>query len=164
MTQRPAGRGERLLQAVGAAGLLTLMLVVVVDVAGRNLFNRPLPWGTELLEVVVALMVFALYPLLALRGNHITVDLISVSPAVQRMQRITACIVGATLFSVIAFCTARQAIRSAGYGDASPLLQIPTAWVLAGMTVLAGVTVACFLLALARVLRGDPAARHGAVE
>lgn len=146
---------QRVLGAVGAAALFFMMSVVFVDVVGRNLFNRPLPWGTELLEVVVAVMVFAIYPVLALRGNHITVDLITVRPALHRVQRALAGAVGALLFFVIAYCTGRQAIRSAGYGDASPLLQIPTAWVLWGMTAMAVVTALCFLVSLSRVLRSE---------
>lgn len=142
----PTGVFQRVLDAVGSAALLFMMLVVFVDVAGRNLINRPLPWGTELLEVVVAVMVFALYPVLALRGAHITVDLISVRAQLRPVQRWVAAVVGAVLFAVIAYCTGRQAVRSAGYGDASPLLQIPTAWVLWGMCALAAVTSLAFLL------------------
>lgn len=151
---------QRVLEGVGCASLALLMTVVFVDVVGRNLFNRPLPWGTELLEVVLALMIFALYPLLALRSTHVTVDLVRVPRVLQRAQRIVACLVGAALFGVIAYCTGRQALRSAAYGDASALLQIPTAWVLWGMCALSAGTVIAFLVTLAR---GAPAAAtlHG---
>lgn len=162
MSPREApGRLQRALDGVGAAALFLMMAVVAVDVAGRNLFNKPLPWGTELLEVVVAVMVFALYPVLALRGNHITVDLITVQPGLQRLQRLLACGVGGALFAVIAFCTGRQAVRSAGYGDASALLQVPTAWVLWGMSAMAVLTVLCFGAAARRALRGPPPGRRG---
>ena len=149
---------QRTLDSVGGIALLLMMTVVAIDVAGRNLFNKPLPWGTELLEVVVAVMVFALYPVLALRSRHITVDLITVRPVLQRAQRVIACAVGAVLYGVIALCTGRQALRSASYGYASALLQIPTAVVLWGMSALAVVTVLCFGVALVRALRQPPAA------
>lgn len=155
------GAAQRVLDAVGAAALAFMMAVVFVDVVGRNLLNKPLPWGTELLEVVVAVMVFALYPVLALRSGHITVDLITVRPALQRLQRLLSAGVGALLFAVIAWCTGRQAMRSASYGDASPLLQIPTSVVLWGMTALAVATVIAFAIAFARALHAAPAApRH----
>lgn len=154
----------RVLDAVACLALVTLMGVVFVDVVGRNLLNKPLPWGTELLEVVVAVMVFALYPVLALRANHITVDLISVRPVLQRVQRVVACVVGAVLFAVIAYCTALQAIRSAAYGDASPLLQIPTADVLWGMSLLAGVTVLAFVAVLVPAARGHLERASSALE
>ncbi len=135
------------LEGAGVVALFILMVVVFVDVVGRNLLNRPLPWGTELLEVVLAVLIFALYPVLALRSSHITVDLIPVPRALQTPQRLLAGLVGATLFGVIAFCTARQAIRSAGYGDASALLQIPTAWVLWGMCAMSVASALAFLVA-----------------
>lgn len=161
--RRPApGAVQRLLEAVGSVSLALLMVVVFIDVAGRNLFNRPLPWGTEVLEVVLAVMIFALYPVLALRSTHITVDLVPVPRVLRVPQRLVTALVGAALFGVIAFCTGRQALRSAAYGDASPLLQIPTSWILWGMTVLSVVTALCFLVAVG--YRGDaPQSIHGVV-
>ncbi|WP_374665836.1 TRAP transporter small permease [Ramlibacter sp.] len=147
MRKEASALPARALEAVGVVALAVLMLVVLVDVAGRNLFNRPLPWGTELLEVVLAVMVFALYPLLALRATHIVVDLIPVPAALRLPQRLLSALVGAVLFGVIAYCTGRQAVRSATYGDASALLKIPTAWVLWGMCALSVVTALAFLVA-----------------
>jgi TRAP-type C4-dicarboxylate transport system permease small subunit len=154
---------ERALEWVGTATLFALMSIVVVDVAGRNLFNRPLPWGTEVLEVLLAAMVFALYPLLALRSRHITVDLIELRPALQAVQRLVAAVVGAVLFAVVAYCCARQAIRSASYGDASAMLGIPTSWVLWAMAGLSAVTALAFLAAAAFGRRGVAAAHAGTV-
>jgi TRAP-type C4-dicarboxylate transport system permease small subunit len=162
MAHKATGKAVRALEGAGVAALFILMLVVFIDVVGRNLLNRPLPWGTELLEVVLAVLIFALYPVLALRSSHITVDLVPVPRALQLSQRLLSGGVGAVLFGVIAFCTARQAIRSAGYGDASALLQIPTAWVLWGMCALSVATVLGFVAAVIRppaqgtVVHGTP--------
>jgi TRAP-type C4-dicarboxylate transport system permease small subunit len=136
------------LEALSAAVLLCVMLVVLVDVAGRNLLNSPLPWATELVEVLIACLVFALYPVLAWRGNHITVDLIHFHPALQQLQRALSCGIGALLFAVIAYCVGRQAMRSWSYGESSPMLHIPTSLVLWGISVMAAVTALAFLLAL----------------
>ncbi|WP_053076716.1 TRAP transporter small permease [Caenimonas sp. SL110] len=150
MQGQSPGKAVPALETAGAVALFILMVVVFVDVVGRNLFNRPLPWGTELLEVVLAVLIFALYPVLALRSSHITVDLVPIPRRLQLPQRALAGLVGAVLFGVIAFCTARQAIRSAGYGDASALLQIPTAWVLWGMCALSVLTALGFLVAIVK--------------
>ena len=136
------------LEAISAAVLLCVMLVVLVDVAGRNLLNSPLPWATELVEVLIACLVFALYPVLAWRGNHITVDLIHVKPMLQRLQRALSCGIGALLFAVISYCVGRQAMRSWSYGESSPMLHIPTSLVLWGISAMAAVTAVAFLLAL----------------
>ena len=155
---------ERTLDALGAGSLVVLMSIVFIDVVGRNLLNKPLPWGTEVLEVVLAVMIFALYPVLALRNGHITVDLVTPRPAIQRIQRLLACGVGALLFAVIAWCTAKQALRSAQYGDASSLLQIPTSVVLAGMAAMAAVTVLAFLAAAVRAWQGELPGPHKPVD
>src|SRR6218665_1450565 len=115
--QRTGGRIVHALEATGAAAVLVVMVIVFVDVSGRNLINRPLPWGTELLEMVLAVMIFAVYPLLAISFGHITVDLIQVRPSLHVVQRVLAAVLGAVVFAVITFCMGRQAIRAAGYGE-----------------------------------------------
>ena len=164
MSSTPSGRFTRLLEAGSAVLLVVLMAIVFIDVLGRNLFNRPLPWGTEVLEVVLASMVFLIYPVLAAQSGHITVDLIQVRPSLQRVQRALAALVGAIVFGVIAWCVARQAVRSAGYGDASAMLGIPTAWVLGGMSVFSVLTVIAFLLAMVKSARGQVQPHHASVE
>jgi TRAP-type C4-dicarboxylate transport system permease small subunit len=155
---------QRVLEIVGAISLAVLMAVVFVDVVGRNLFNSPLPWGTELLEIVLALMIFALYPLLALRSTHVTVDLIRVPDWLKPGQCLLSGLVGTALFVVIAFCTGRQALRSAAYGDASPLLQVPTAWVLWGMCAMSACAAAAFLVMMAGCQRKASAPHDTAVD
>jgi TRAP-type C4-dicarboxylate transport system permease small subunit len=150
-----SSRPVAVLEALGATVLVLVMLVVLVDVAGRNVLNQPLPWGTELVEMLMAVLVFALYPVLAWRGNHITVDLVPVARPLRTFQRLLACLVGLGLFGVIAWCVARQALRAADYGEASPMLHMPTAWVLWGVSAMAAITAFAFLLHL---LAGSPAA------
>jgi TRAP-type C4-dicarboxylate transport system permease small subunit len=138
------------------------MVTVFIDVVGRNLFNTPLPWGTELLEMVLALMIFAIYPLLALGFGHITVDLIQVRPSLHAVQRVLSGAIGAVVFALIAWCMGRQAMRAADYGEATPLLNVPLPWVLGGIGALAAVSVLAFLLATVRSIRdpGAPDAPH----
>lgn len=163
MTAQPhGGRLIRLLEAIGAFALLVLMVTVFVDVLGRNLFNTPLPWGTELLEMVLALMIFAIYPLLALGFGHITVDLIQLPARLHRVQRVLGSVMGAVVFALIAWCMVRQALRAASYGEATPLLGVPLSWVLGAIGAMAAVSTFAFLLAAVRTLRhpGAPAAPH----
>ncbi len=150
-------RSSRLLEVAGVICLLVLALVVFVDVIGRSVVNHPLHWGTELLEVVLAAMIFLLYPVLALRAEHITVDLIPVGPRVKRVQRVVAALVGAAVFAVLAWCMARQGMRSAEYGEALPMLGMPLWWALGGMAVLSGLTALAFLWSLCFGGRDDDA-------
>lgn len=144
MAQARVGHIERVLKGVGTLSLLALLVIVTIDVAGRNLFNSPLLWGTEVMEVLLGLMVFVFYPVIARRHNHIVVDLVPVPGFARVAQRVLAGAVGAALFGVIAWTCGRQARRSGEYGDASAMLGIPTAWVLWVMAALAGLSALVF--------------------
>lgn len=140
--------------------LLALMLVVLIDVVMRNMVNQPLPWSTELLEVMLGFMVFFLYPVLALGGGHITVDLIPVGASVRRLQGVLAALAGMLLFALIAWCLARQALRAAGYGEGTPLLHIPYSAVFGGMAVLAALASLAFVAVAVKTLKRKPASAH----
>jgi TRAP-type C4-dicarboxylate transport system permease small subunit len=147
MTKILIRRLEQTLEAASATCMLALTLIVLVDVVGRDLFNRPLSWATEVLEVVVAVMVFLKYPILGYREKHITVDLIHVGPATQRLQRLVGALFGAVAFALICWCLGRQSLRAFGYGEASPILGLSLGDVLATLSALAALTVLGFLMA-----------------
>lgn len=153
MTVRGDGWVGRVLAVVGSTCLLALMLLVVVDVVGRDFFNSPLPWGTEVAEVLLGGLIFLFYPVLALRGGHITVDLIPIPRTLRVGQRWLSGAIGAALFGIVAYACGRQAVRAASYGDASAILGIPTAWVFWAMTVLAALSAAAFLAHAAGLLK-----------
>lgn len=153
MTAGWIGRLERLLGILSAAGLLLLMVIVTVDVIARNVLNRPLHGGTELLEILLAATIFLLYPVLALRDGHVTVDLIPVPRRLRWFQRVLVAVVGAAVFGLVAWCMARQAVRAAGYGEATALLGVPLSLVLGGMAALAGVTALAYVVGTKRTLR-----------
>lgn len=157
---RQASHWVRALEALGAISLLVLMVTVFIDVVGRNLFNTPLPWGTELMEMVLALMIFAIYPLLALGFGHITVDLIQVPAGMRAFQRVLASLIGAVVFALIAWCMGRQAMRATNYGEATPLLNVPLSWVLGGIAVMAAISALAFLVAAERSVRTDGKSAH----
>ena len=59
-----------------AAGLVlfALMSITVVDVVGRYLLNAPLPAGYELIQIGMALIVFAALPVCTARNEQIRVE------------------------------------------------------------------------------------------
>lgn len=56
--------------------LLVLMLITVVDVIGRYVFNQPLAGSSELTEICLSMIIFAAFPLLCRNNDHIAVDLL----------------------------------------------------------------------------------------
>jgi TRAP-type C4-dicarboxylate transport system permease small subunit len=144
----------RLLEAVGAMFLAAMMVTVFVDVIGRNLLNKPLPWGTEVLEILLAGMIFLLYPVLAIEWGHISVDLIPVTQSLQRYQRALGAALGSVLFGVVAWCLVKQAVRVQQYGETTAVLGAPISWILGSMAAFAAITCVCFLVAMARAFAG----------
>lgn len=68
------------LAAVGCAILLAMMLVIVADVALRNIpvpgLPRGLAWSNEVSELMLYLITMCVAPWLLRRGQHIRVDIV----------------------------------------------------------------------------------------
>lgn len=131
--------GVRVLEGLTAVALLALMAIVLVDVIGRNGWNQPLPWASEVLEIVLAASVFLFLPVLAIRGGHVTVDLIEL-PAMARMQQVLSGLIGFILFGSVTWALARHTTRVAEFDEVTPLLSIPLPWIFGALTALAALT------------------------
>lgn len=143
----PARIFQNVCYAVTAVLLLVLALMTLIDVVGRNVFNAPLPGSTEITEYVLVGVTFLLYPLVAHRQQHITVDVFDVftGPRVRRLQRVLAGLLGAALFAVLAHRMWTHAGRVAGYGDVTNYLKMPVAYTYYFMSVMSGVTSIAFI-------------------
>lgn len=143
---------ERLLGGASAAALVCLMVIVLVDVLGRNLFNKPLASGTELTEILMALMAFLSFPLLAYRQRDITVDLLDMvtGKTMKKMQVALAGVCGAVVFGLLARQLAVFAERAMTNGETTAELQFPLSYLWWFMSVFAAVTaLAALIVALA---------------
>jgi TRAP-type C4-dicarboxylate transport system permease small subunit len=67
---------EPLLGAVAASILFCMMLLTCSDVFGRYFLNKPVFGAFELTEIGLACLIFAGLPLVTLRQEHVTVDLL----------------------------------------------------------------------------------------
>ncbi|WP_077001632.1 TRAP transporter small permease [Variovorax sp. KK3] len=144
-------RIERAAVNLAAVLLFALMLLTFVDVAGRNLFNKPLTGASELTEILLALVIFLMLPQVARRNEHIVIDLIDqiCSDTVRRALDAFACVLGAIMFALIAWQSWILANRAMGYGDSTAALQIPVGPILYGLAVMAGIVAVASLLAIA---------------
>lgn len=69
-------RISQTLSVASALLLLVLMLITVVDVIGRYVFNQPLAGSSELTEICLGMLIFAAFPLVCRNNDHIAVDLL----------------------------------------------------------------------------------------
>lgn len=60
---------------IACAALFALMLMTFADVVLRSSFDAPIEAATELTQILVAVVVFAVMPQISAGGGHIAVDL-----------------------------------------------------------------------------------------
>lgn len=140
------------LKLVASVLLFAMMLVTFVDVIGRYFFGHSLNGAYELTEVLLGLIVFAGLPIVTWRGEHVTVDLLTMRlRAVARavLARVAA-VVTALVLGVLAWRLGVTAGDLLGYGDATVFLGIPLGPVAGAMAALAAAGAA---VALVKVLR-----------
>lgn len=138
---------ERTCASVAALLLVLLMFGTFIDVAGRNLFNRPLLGASELTEVALAAIIFLLLPEVGLKKQHIVIDLVDplIGKLGKRVLDAFGAMVSAAIFAIMAYNLWILAGRAIGYGDATPSLGLPLGWVLYGTAFLTGLTSVAFL-------------------
>ncbi len=151
-------KNDRLFSTLGAAAavvpgilLLATALLTLADVVGRNLLNAPVPGATELTELALVAITFLLYPRVAWRDSHISVDLLDgiMGRIARRLQLVLAALVGSAAFGVLAWRLWLLGDRITGYGDVTPYLRLPLGPVYYAMAILCGITAAIYLLRLA---------------
>ena len=117
----------RFLAYAAGAALLWLMLLTVVAVVMRYVFNAPILGAQDISELSLAVVVFLGIPYCGWTGGHVAVDLISTVVGEQRLRYTDTLmrLLGAVLFSVVAWQAMRQGLGALEYGEASNLVEIP---------------------------------------
>lgn len=141
--------------AVALAGIMLLMLV---DVTGRYVFNSPVPGAGELIELAMGIVIFAALPLTTAHGEHVKLDYLEgwLRGAAQRVLRFAAETVTAAIVGFLAWRVAAQAVTILHYGDKTPFLGIalgPIALFIAAAT---AITALIFLTQAFVSLAGNP--------
>ena len=69
-------RLSKLAVFVSAYLIFVLLFAVIIDVAMRYLFNRPISWGIEIMEYMLVYIVFLGFAYTLLVDKHVNVDLV----------------------------------------------------------------------------------------
>ncbi len=145
------------LEWVAAADLFALMLLVTTDVAGRYLFNKPLPAGYEMIQVLMGVLAFSSLPLISRSNEHIALGLFD-HLFTGRVSRVRLFLVHAFSAAVLGFMTWRLWVNAGkllANHDATAVLQVPLAPICYFMTVMSAIAVVALLLLAVRALRRD---------
>jgi len=106
---------ERVVSSIAAFFMFAIMIIVFSDVVMRYGFNRPFSWAYDLISLYLMAGIFFLILSEAYASHaHVSVDILQqkFSPAMIRVTEIVTCLVGITVFSLIAWLGLLRAIES----------------------------------------------------
>lgn len=152
----PLARAGRLaggsLNLLAAAILFFLMVLTCVDVVGRYLFNSAVLGGLEMTEMAMAVLIFAGLPLITVRREQITIDLLDqITPGfIKPLQRLSVDLIAIFCLSMASWQLWLRAERLAAGGDVTAQLRIPLAPAIYLMAVLAAAAALALLFAMLR--------------
>ena len=153
---------EYFLGGLAAIFLFLMMLITCSDVIGRYFLGAPLQGAFEMTEILLALLIYAILPLVTLSGNQIAVDLFDrfMPRRIVPIQNIVIAIIQFALLSLIAVALALKANVLIESSLASDVLGIPMGYVCLLMALLAGLSsVAVVLVAIQELRKAHRVAR-----
>ncbi len=152
--------GRSFLAAVpdGASSLVlfVLMAMTCVDVIGRELLNDPLDGATELTQLMLGVIVFAVLPTVSLREEHVSVDLLDIwfpKRLIGARQAILNVVMAACM-GIVSWRVWLSAERTADYGDATEYLEIPYAPMEFFISVMSGIAAIALMANVVRYCKG----------
>lgn len=136
--KKPVQGLASVLNALAAATLMALMVITCIDVFGRYFLNSPLTGSTELTEMSLAILVFAGFPIISWRNDHVVVDILDkfVTPTVEFYRALMINVVCAVALFYVGQNVHKLGLRSMSYGEVSEYLAIPTGWVIVFIAVM----------------------------
>lgn len=160
-----ADRVISLSAAVGALGLIFIMLVLLADVIGRA-FGSPMYGSQDIITMSMTIVVFGAMAICDRSDGHIAVDLFErVYPSLlNRLIDIVSAILGAVIFVAIAYAVNESAKLSAMLNLSTNLLRLPKVWFQNGLSLFALLTAIGMLLrALELIFSGRDVRKKGDV-
>lgn len=142
----------------GIAGILLfgLMTVTIIDVAGRYLFNAPLPGGNEIVQLIMAAIIYSALPSVNRQEGHISVDLLDfITPKrIVRTRQILVNLVALVVVGTITWCLWLLADDLRQVGETWEYLNWQRAPIVYFMCLCSGIGTFIILLNLLRYIRG----------
>lgn len=115
------------LSKLGSVALVAMMIVTVIDVAGRYLFNTPILGAFELTEFLVLILIFSFLAHTQSQKRHICCEILAdlLPNKIQFVSGVINSIISLVLFGLITYMGIVKAIELMQTGESSPNLVIP---------------------------------------
>ncbi len=147
----------RIFLTLSAVCLFSIMILTVVEVIGRYVFNAPIFGRQDLAQILLALSIFLAFPVVTLRGEQIDVDLLdslfSERAAFWRDRLIT--LLGSVALLTMGYWLFARAEKVLSRGITTELLflpKYPLIYFIAAVVTVTGVLLA--LQCLVRIMKG----------
>jgi TRAP-type transport system small permease protein len=150
---------------IAAVVLFGLMVLTCADVIGRYFLGQPIYGAFEITEMLLAALIFAGLPLVTLRNEHVTVDLLDpITPDwIFRIQHIAACAFGFIATGYLSWRLWLRAVNMDAAGETTAQLKFKIAYLTYSMSVLMALTaIALLVLMFRRPQRTIPGEGAGA--
>jgi TRAP-type C4-dicarboxylate transport system permease small subunit len=153
---------ELAMNGIMAILLFAMMTITAADVIGRYLFNAPVPGGFEIVQYLMAIVIFASLPLTTAAERHLTVSVLEnrFRGITRHIYRIVMLLISLIALGVIAWRMGVQAEVLGRSQQVSGFLQLPLAPIAWTMTALAALAALVAAVKLAAVLIGRSAAMN----
>lgn len=123
---------RQILGIIASFTLFCMLVLTVIDVVGRYFFNSPFSGGVELVEIMLAIVVFSAFSLITWSEEHICVDLLDdwfpVPLANLRQAFINLC--SAFSLGLIAWKVWGLGVRSFSYSETTDVLKIHIGYIM----------------------------------
>ncbi len=133
-----------------AVVLAALMVLTCVDVIGRYVFTAPVAGAAELTEFGMGLLIFGALPLVTVRREHVSIELMSVlfGDKAKGLQNAVMQVTSLIALALMSWQLWARGIGLSRYSDSSIYLGIPLAPMAYFMSVMSGLAALALLLSL----------------
>ncbi len=140
------------LGAVAAVLLFGLMALTCIDVIGRYFLNSPIYGAFEITEMLLAALIFLGLPLVTLRNEHVTVDVLDpITPDwLFRIEHVAACAISFVATGYLAWRLWLRAMSMDAAGETTAQLKFKLAYLTYAMSILMALTAVALLVLLFR--------------
>ena len=138
-------------ERIGSSVLVAMMLLIATDITLRRVFNSPLPFSFEVIEILLAVVAYCYVAYTTSIGRHVSINVLvsRFSPRAERTCTIVADFITVILFGMVGWQSIVQGLHVQEFGTTTALLQVPKAPFL--FMVAFGCILACLVL-LVKVL------------
>lgn len=150
---------------ISAVVLFALMVMTCIDVFGREVLRAPLDGATELTQIMLGVIVFAVLPIVSFREDHITVDLLDrwFPKRLAHPRQVLLNLIAGGIMAAVCWRVWIIGRDQADVGDTTEFLAIPLGPVSYFIAIMSGITAVALIanairhiMGRGRIDAGDP--------